>query len=353
LARHGPSRSARGARRTRQPWWAALPDSELLELRIARLGLRIEHGALAARVARLEAELERAGLCFRPAVWLSTDWFSPHGVPGFAVPFYLAHPRLVRLEREQMLEAEGAHQGWCMKLMRHETGHALDTAYRLHRSRSWREHFGPASTPYRRSYVPRPASRDYVHHLDDYYAQSHPIEDFAETFAVWLRSRGRWRSQYRGWPALRKLEYVDGLMREVAGRPALVRSRERTDSLPTLRMTLRDYYRRKRAIYGSEDRTVYDGDLKRLFAVAGSGRSRKRAATFLRERRLELRRQVARWTGQRPFVVDEVIRGMIRRCRELGLVLAYSERETGQGAAVLVTTHTARIRRMRHREYLR
>jgi hypothetical protein len=131
------------------------------------------------------------------------------------------------------------------------------------------------------------------------------------------------------------------------------RARERPDSLPTLRMTLRDYYRRKQAVYGKEDRTVYDGDLRRLFADPEAGRSRKRAATFLRERRLELRRQVARWTGQRPFVVDEVIRGMIRRCRELGLTLAYSERETGQGAAVLVTTHTARIQRMRHREYLR
>jgi hypothetical protein len=286
-------------------------------------------------------------------VWLSTDWFSPHGVPGFAVPFFLAHPRLVRLERRQMLEAEGAAEGWCMKLLRHETGHALDTAYRLHRRRCWREHFGRAGAPYRRTYVPRPGSRKYVHNLDQWYAQSHPIEDFAETFAVWLRSRGRWRSDYRGWPALHKLEYVDALMREVAGEAPLVRSRERTDSLPTLRMTLREYYRRKKRVYGEEDRSHYDTDLVRLFGSGTVGRGRKRAATFLRERRLELRRQVSRWTGQRPFVVDEVIRGMIRRSRELGLHLDHSERETTHGAAVLVTLHAARIQRMRHREYFR
>ena len=168
----------------------------------------------------------RAGLSFRPSVWLSTDWFSPHGVPGFAVPFYLAHPSLLRIERRIMFDAEGATHAWCMKLMRHETGHALDTAYRLHRRKSWREHFGRASTPYTATYVPKPGSRDYVDNLDDWYAQSHPIEDFAETFAVWLASRGRWRAYYQGWPALRKLEYVDALMREIADQPPPVRSRD-------------------------------------------------------------------------------------------------------------------------------
>jgi hypothetical protein len=333
------------SRRPRALWWEGLPDEQLLDMRLSRLGLRVEGSPFERRVAQLADELERAGLSFRPSVWLSTDWFSPHGVPGFAVPFYLAHPRLAQIERRQMFEAEGGNRDWCMKLLRHETGHALDTAYRLHR-------LGAASTPYRVTYVPDPGSRDYVHNLDDWYAQSHPIEDFAETFAVWLRSCGRWRARYRGWPALRKIEYVDQLMKELADAPQPVRSRERPDSLPRVRLTLREYYRRKQAHYGEEDRSIYDGDLKRLFTVA-RGRGRRSASAFLRERRLELRRQVARWTGQRPFVVDEVLRGMIWRSRELGLRLAYSERQTGEGAAVLVTLHTARIQRMRHREYFR
>jgi len=356
------ARTPSGARTNSKPaqrsgsgdfWWAALPDSELLEVKLSCLGLRAQESVLEPRIEQLTQELGAAGLGFRPSVWLSTDWFSPHGVPGFAIPFYLAHPRLVRLERKQMIQAEGGTAGWCMKLLRHETGHALDTAYRLHHRKRWREHFGRATTPYRQTYVPRPGSRDFVHNLDHWYAQSHPIEDFAETFAVWLRSRGRWRAQYRGWPALRKLEYVDELMREVASQPPRVRSRERPDSLPTVKMTLRHYYRRKRAVYGEEDRSIYDRDLERLFAVGAAGRHRRRASTFLGERRLELRRQVSHWTGQRPFVVDEVIRGMIHRCRELDLRVAESERATGEGAAVLVTVHTARIQRMRHREYFR
>ena len=152
------------------------------------------HAAGQQRVERLHGALALAGLRFRPSVWLSTAWFSPDGVPGFAVPFFLAHPRLAALERAHMFEVEGATREDCARLLRHEAGHALDTAYRLHRRADWREHFGRASEPYRRGYVPRPDSRHYVHHLQGYYAQSHPFEDFAETFAVWLGSRGRWRA---------------------------------------------------------------------------------------------------------------------------------------------------------------
>jgi len=341
----------KGSRRRRTGlWWEALPEEALLDVRLGRLGLRVEGSPLQPRVEQLGRELERAGLRFRPSVWLSTDWFSPHGVPGFALPFYLAHAKLQRLERRNMFDAEGGSHAWCMKLLRHETGHALDTAYRLHRRKCWREHFGRASTPYTATYVPKPGSRDYVDNLDDWYAQSHPIEDFAETFAVWLASRGRWRARYRGWPALRKLEFVDALMREIADQPPSVRSRARPDSLPGLRLTLRDYYERKKRHYGEEDYAIYDRDLERLFGSAGGRRS---ASAFLRERRVELRRLVANWTGQRPFVVDEVLKGLIWRSRELGLRLAHSERETSEGAAILVTLHTARIQRMRHREYFR
>jgi len=338
------------AHRRREPAWVSLPDEELLDRRISRLGLRIAGTVLEKRVDALARALERAGLRFRPHVWLSTDWFSPEGVPGLAMPFYLAHPRLVALERRQMLEAEGSSGPACLKLLRHETGHAIDTAYRLHHRKRWREHFGPASRPYRATYVPRPGSRNFVHHLDDYYAQSHPVEDFAETFAVWLARPGRWRREYQDWPALRKLGYVDELMVEIADQPARVRCRERTDSVGTLNMTLREYYARKKAHYGEDDRSVYDHELERLFRSGGRG---KRAAVFLRERRARLRRQITRWTGQRAFAVDEVLGDMIRRCRELGLRLSHSERESAQAAIVIVTLHTARIQRIRHREYVR
>ena len=200
----------------REPRWAYLPDRELLNCAFADLGVRIEGSVLEERVERINEELRRRGLRFRPAFWLSEEWFSPDGVPGVAIPFYLAHPRLAKLEKRQMLEVEGGTRQWCLRILRHEVGHAIDNAYRLHRRRRWRELFGPSSQPYPEFYSPKPYSKRFVLHLDSWYAQSHPSEDFAESFAVWLRPGSRWRTQYAGWPALKKLRYVDELMREIS-----------------------------------------------------------------------------------------------------------------------------------------
>jgi hypothetical protein len=240
-----------------------------------------------------------------------------------------------------------------MSLLRHETAHAIDHAYGLHRRRSWREHFGRYGAPYRRTYLPKPNSRRYVLNLPNWYAQSHPVEDFAETFAVWLQPRSGWRRRYAGWSALRKLRYVDELMAEIGRQKPRVHTRDRMDSLSRLGFTLREYYWRKKELYGEEDRSIYDRDLRRLFSEVRSGGHERLASTFLRSRRRELRRTVAAWTGQHEFVVDEVLRDMTIRCRDLGLRLAHSERETGEGAAVLITVHTARLMRTRHREYFR
>jgi hypothetical protein len=353
-ARRRP-RSSRPRRRARRkaPWWSRLPRDELLDVRLSDLGLRVEDSVVESRVAQLHRELERAGLRFAPYVWLSTDWFTPSGVTGFAVPFYLAHPRLSRIESQHMLEVEGGSHDACMRLLRHETAHALDHAYRLGRRKSWQDVFGRPGEIYRPSYVPRPNSRRYVLNLNNWYAQSHPVEDFAETFAVWLQPRSAWRRRYRGWPALRKLEYVDALMDELRDKKPRLRTRERPWSLPQLRITLREYYERKQAHYGKEDRSGYDRDLKRFFSDDPVHRRRPLASTFLRQRRAALRRQVSTLTGQHAFVVDEVLKHMIARCRDLRLRLAHSEREAGLGAAVLLTMHAVRLSRMRHREYWR
>ena len=39
--------------------------------------------------------------------YLSDEWFTPDGATAIAIPFYLAHPRLAKLEEAQMLEIEG------------------------------------------------------------------------------------------------------------------------------------------------------------------------------------------------------------------------------------------------------
>src|SRR5690242_21803872 len=100
--------------------WGAWPDDKLLDLHMCQLGVQIEGSTLEPIVAELDRELVTRGLKeFRPHYWLSDEWFTPDGVPGVAIPFYLAHPRLEKLERAQMLEVEGGTPEWCLRILRH------------------------------------------------------------------------------------------------------------------------------------------------------------------------------------------------------------------------------------------
>lgn len=327
-------------RRKSDPPWVDLPESELLDLRFRDLSVRIEGTVLEERIERLFGELESRGIEFRPHFWLAEEWFSPDGVPGIALPFYLAHPRLIRLERKMMLEAEGGTEEMCMRILRHETGHAIDTAYRLHHRRDWQRVFGKASQAYPKFYQPRPYSKSYVLHLDLWYAQSHPSEDFAETFAVWLRPRSRWRSRYRGWGALNKLRYVNETMKQLQSRSPVVHSRSHVDSIRNLRKTLRQHYEEKRARYEISDTQFYDRELRRLFSDDPLHAKGQAASAFLRHYRRELRQALAGWTGQYQYVIDQILGEVIQRCRELKLRMDRPPSVAKRDALVMLTVQT-------------
>jgi hypothetical protein len=322
------------------PDWVDLPDEALLDLRMCDLPVSIEGSWLEDRLAALAGELDARGLTFRPHYWLSSEWFSPDGVPGVAIPFYLAHPRLMRLERAQMLEVEGGTPEWCLKILRHEAGHAIDNAYELRKRRRRVRLFGSPSTPYPDFYLPRPYSKSFVLHLDSWYAQSHPDEDFAETFAVWLNPDGDWRRRYADWRALKKLEYVDAVMREVAGQKPVVRSQRRVEPLDKLRITLRKHYAKKREHYGVEYPEFYDRDLRRLFSADPAYRKNPAAARVIQQIRRDVRRLVAEWTGSYQYTIDRVIEDMITRARELQLRLKYPLDRTRLDFTILVTVQT-------------
>src|SRR5215510_2871533 len=274
------TRASRGRRASRS--WTRMTAEQLLGMRFCDLDLRIERTTLERRVRRLYRELDKRGIGFRPHVWLSEEWFSPDGVPGIAAPFYLAHPRLERLERRMMRHVEGGSAESAMRILRHEAGHAIDTAYRLRRRRRWREVFGAASQPYPDSYTARPGSRRYVQHLGDWYAQAHPCEDFAETFAVWLKPNSSWRREYERWPAFKKIEFVDSLLGEVRGLRAPVRNREVVEPLRDNTRTLADHYRRKLKRYSLYRRTVTDHLLDRIFTDHRPAADARRASSLLR-----------------------------------------------------------------------
>jgi len=344
-ARRTPRRATRRGTSARrgEPFWVDYDDERLLDVRMSDLGVTLEESALEPHLDELRGELAGRGLEFRPHFWLSEEWFCPDGVPGIAIPFYLAHPRLARLEESQTLEVEGGTPEWFMRILRHEAGHAIENAFHLRQRRSRQAMFGRSSEPYPRFYLPRPYSRSFVVHLDGYYAQSHPDEDFAETFAVWLTPGLPWRERYAGWPALRKLEYVDAVMAELAGRPPLVQKRRTVGPLSRIRKTLRAHYREKRRLYGLDRRKAYDEDLLRLFTAPPGDRDRPSAAAFLSRLRPELRRRVARATGEYQYTIDRLLRSIIQRCRKLSLRLSRSEEETRLDFALKLTAYTMEL----------
>jgi putative zinc-binding metallo-peptidase len=320
--------------------WASLPDGKLLQLRLKDLKVTVEGTWLERRLEHLYDELDQRGLRVRPHAWISSEWFSPQDTPGIAIPFYLAHPRLMRLERKMMIDVEGGTVTDCMRILRHEAGHVVQHAYQLQRRRRWQELFGRSSSHYPKYYRPNPASRRHVHHLPLWYAQSHPDEDFAETFAVWLTPRANWRKRYAGWPALRKLEYVDELMVEVAAEKPLLTRRFRVDPLSRLSQTLAEHYAKKHAHYAVARPKFYDRDLRRIFSDDPKHRRSPEAATFLRRNRAKIRQIVSKWTGEYQLTLDAVFDDVIGRCRELKLRAVGSEEQLTMDLVVFLTAKT-------------
>ena len=327
------------ASKVNRPDWTALAEPELLQMRICDLGLGLEDTRVRCLYDQVLVELEERGFRFKPHMWISDEWFTPDGVPGFAVPFYLAHEKLKRLELRMMYEVEGGNRASCLKILRHEVGHAIDNAYMLRRRKRRKELFGDPKKPYPDYYSPKPLSKNYVLHLDNWYAQSHPDEDFAETFAVWLAT-DRWRERYHGWGALKKLEYMDDLMGEICEKKPLVSTRRREEPVSRIKTTLGEYYEEKRQRYEVAHPSVFDEDLMRLFSATPKHRRTSRASVFLNKMRRDIRSCVADWTGTHAYTIDQVIRDMTIRCRELGLRLTMPEDHTLLNCTVMLTVQT-------------
>lgn len=289
-------------------------------MRIKDLKLHISGSALEATKEHLYEELEAREISFRPPCYLADEWLCPDKEPIIGIPFYLAHPQLKSLEIEMMYEAEGSDQADCMKLLRHECGHAINYAYKLYTRTRWRELFGPFSTKYSDSYRYQPYSRRFVVHLDDHYAQAHPDEDFAETFAVWLSPKNQWQKKYAKWPALQKLIYVDSLMKKIGPLPPLVTARPSSPwAACRMRSTLAAYYERKRNQLGREFKGYYDDSLKILFSTEAKNEKYCRAAKILRKHRRAIVDPLALWTGHRKFDLHKLINRITERCESLEL----------------------------------
>jgi hypothetical protein len=319
---------------------ANMTDEELLDLRMCDLDIAIKGSELESRIEKAVHELRENDLDFNPHFWLSDEWFCADGIPGIAIPFYLAHPRLERLERSQLLEVEGGDEKWCLKILRHELGHAIENAYRTRRLKARRTLFGKSTEPYPEYYSPRPYSKSFVLHLDPWYAQSHPDEDFAETFAVWLTPNSQWRERYAEWPALKKLEYMDTLMSDLRGKRPPVRNKKILDPYTRYTKTLREHYQKRKGKYGKEHPSFYDKDLRILFSSEPESAKNPTAASLIKRRRRIIRATVSRWTGAYQYTTDQVLDAIVQRCVELNLRLTSPEEIAVKEFTVLLTVQT-------------
>jgi hypothetical protein len=319
------------------PDWATLPEEQLLERRISSLGLKLEGTQLEPLIKQLYDELASKGLAFMPPCHIGDEWFVPIGVPAIFIPFFLVHNRLRGLERSMMLEVEGETPEWFMKLIRHEAAHAYSYAYEMQKKKRWQQCFGQTTDEETPSfYRPRPFSHSYVVHLDDWYAQAHPDEDFAETFAIWLTPGLDWRKRFAGWKALPKLEYVDELMQSLAGKPPTHMPKYRASDYDCLNVKLKTYYARKRKLFEDTYPDFYDADLRQLFsAAAGEGIT---AAAYLRRTRRRILNSVCQWTNEKKFRVNKLLGRLIDRCDQLDLRVLNDDPQQDFRVTAFITT---------------
>jgi hypothetical protein len=309
----------------------APPDvREMLGRRISSLGLKIEGSPVERFVRQLHAELERKRLRrFRPVCYLTDEWGCPDLQPVIGIPFYLADPKLARIERA-MNDLETDRE--IMMYMRHEAGHAFNFAYRLFATPEWRRLFGPFGRPYREDYRPVPFSRKHVRHIAGWYAQKHPDEDFAETFAVWLTPRSGWRRRYRSWPAMAKLRYVDRVAQRMRDHDPVVPRGEFDITVEDMKLTVEQFYRRLGRQNATAVKVALETDLGDMFIPRGRRRKGVRpAADLVAEHRLALTDKITYWTGVRRPIVRALVERIERTCRELGL-----SAEVGRETAYLV-----------------
>jgi hypothetical protein len=291
---------------------------EVLGKPIRELGLKLEGSPIERFVHQLYEELGRKGLAkFRPGCYLTDEWGCPSGEPVIGIPFYLANPELASLEKE-MNDLEDKRE--IMMYLRHEAGHAFNYAYKLYRRPEWKNMFGPFRRRYLDNYRPIPFSRDYVRHLAGWYAQKHPDEDFAETFAVWLTPRSGWRKRYRGWGAMAKLRYMDRIGQEL-GNADPVRRRGYPDiTVDEMESTVGEFYRQSVPETIPVVDLAMDTDLVDIFNVSKRQKKMVRPAQeFLREHRKAVVDKVAYWTGVQRPLVKQLIDAIGKRTGELGL----------------------------------
>lgn len=297
-----------------------MTEKELLKTRLCDLNLDIYQTKFGPQIHKILQEVKGRGIDLQAYFWLSTEWFCPDGTTGVAIPFYLAHPKLMELEKKIMGEVDGGTEKSFSKVLRHELGHVCDNAFRLRLNKERIAIFGSSEKKYPYQYKFNLYSKNFVRNIGFAYAQSHPDEDFAETFAVWLKPKKQWKRQYHQWPAINKLMFLEKTLSELKGQKPYLTNRKKLESISTLKMTLKEYYDKKKRYYRKDKFNLFDRGLVRLFSE-NSNRN-----VILTEKKMD--QSLIRWRElisknlEYPlYKTDYLLKGIFKRAESLDRVL--------------------------------
>jgi hypothetical protein len=322
------------------------------EVPIRELGLTIAGSPLEPVVAEFRDELRRAGIRkVQPRFYLSTEWGVVEETIAIAIPFYLARPDLTALHAERVGHVEGTSAADILRYLRHEMGHVVNYAYRLFERADWVETFGPMDQPYREEFRLEPFSRRFVRHLPGWYAQKHPDEDWAETFAVWMTPGLVWRSDYAEWPeALAKLQYCDRTMAALADVDPVVTADHTEEDVGELTATVEQFYGPSPAELPDRFPPGLDVALRTIFEDLGVPEAappdvpRRMASALIGRLERDLSADIYRWTGHFPERTRPLLRYLARRADELALVYP----ETREASTIVALTALATTLAMNH-----
>ena len=317
---------------------SSLTDLELLKVKIKDLPVDLSAPLVSKGIIQLRRDFQRKGLSFQPHIWVSDDWFCPDGVCGFAVPFFILHPRLIELEKKMMGHCEGERYGDLLKLLRHESGHAVDNAYKMRKLEGRVDLFGNHNLPYPKSYEYRPYSKKYVKHIKPHYAQAHPDEDFAETFAIYLGPKKEWSEHYKNTVALKKLHFIDRELKKVKKLAPLLKGRRRVDPIEKDNRTLGSYYRQKIKQQRVKEFFFSKRGLPKTLKVQKLEGAR---STFFSPVEKEIIKMVAKQTNGPQYRVKGMINQLKSSLRQNGVMISGSRLELKKQMVKYLVEHSS------------
>jgi hypothetical protein len=240
---------------------------------------------------------------FRPKCYLTDEWGCPNMEPVIGIPFYLADPKLQRLESE-MNDIEDARQ--IMMYLRHEAGHAFNYAYALYKTKNGADlravpaalprqlQTGSVLAPVRAAHgrlVRAKASRRRL--CRDLRGLAHASLQLAQAV--------------QGWGAMKKLLYMDRIGRKFGDADPVVASGDTDITVDEMEVTVGEFYQRAIDQQLTPGELPLDTDLHDIFNVSKRRRKNVRAAVdLLRENRKVLVDKVNYWTGVQSSAGQEV-----------------------------------------------